>query len=45
MIAIERLLERRDDDAGQAGFDLTGEPLRGGGLGKRGVWRRGVETP
>ena len=38
VIAIERFLERRDDNAGQAGFDLPGKSLRGGGLGKRRIW-------
>ena len=43
VIAIERFLQRRDDDAGQAGFDLAGKSLRGGGLRKRRVGVGGTD--
>ena len=35
MVAIERFLERRDDDVGQPRFDLPGEALRRRGLRQR----------
>src|SRR5439155_6279924 len=46
MVAIERFLERRDDDVGQPRFDFTGESLRRRRLRQRrfGWWRRGRKT-
>src|SRR5437773_122864 len=40
VIAIERFLERGDDDVGQPRLDLTGESLRRCGLRQRRFWRR-----
>ena len=41
VVAIERLLQRRNDNVGEAGFYLAGETLRRSGLRDRCVrWRR-----